>query len=404
MARFPLNLLDDAFQENPWPGLKFLRDEHPVCQVDPGGLRVISRYDDIADALSRPADFSSAAMHQDYHHLPGLDDYFRAQSLISMDPPLHTRRRRIVTKPFTLQSMRDRQPAMESLVSGLFGALARSRSVDFIRDFAVPLPVTTMAHLLGVSTNRLEDFKRWSDDIISFQVITGMARGPEREAREAQLLDSAGAFHSYFSAEIDSRRDHQGDDLISLLLRAGDGKAALSRDEIIAMIRLLLGAGNESSAYLMGFGLLALHRHPQQWTLLQDDPDLVDGFIEEVLRYTGPFFGVFRTTTGPVSCGGVNLPAGAKVLLALASSGRDERKFEDPDRFDITRHPNPHLGFGAGVHICLGMELARLQARCAFRELIARVRDFTVDEAAIRIRPGLIVRGLQNLPVQFTWH
>jgi cytochrome P450 len=349
---------------------------------------VLSRYADIAAALRNHSDFSSAE--------GVLDRRFSVRTMLTTDPPDHTLLRSLVGQAFTPRVVAKMEARVREIAAGLLDEAMAASDFDLVRDFAAPLPLITIADMLGVEPERRADLDRWSGALI------GARSGHDGEGRHGQdewtLLD----FFTYFGETIEARRRERRDDLISALVAAQEDRAVLSTEDIFLFCILLLVAGNETTTNLIANAALALTEHPEQMALVRADPALIPDMIEEVLRYDAPVPGLFRTATGAVEVAGTTIPAGARVLLLFASANRDEKEYPDAGRFDITRPPKSHLAFGSGVHFCLGAPLARLEARVAWEQLLRRTRDLRPhpDRPAVRVE-SFHIRGLRSFPVLF---
>jgi cytochrome P450 len=385
-------------REDPYPYYRALRDRAPVYKVEPSGIYAISRYADVMDIVKQPELYSSRAIQTFLLGSIALPadqmtederELFSSPILIATDPPEHTRMRHLVNRGFTPR----RIAALEARVREITRqALERIDPADFdlVRDLAVPLPVTVIAELLGVDPERMDDFKRWSDAIVS-----GIS-GTTEEGRSL-LLQARGQFRGYFKEVIERRRREPRDDLISLLVRAEEDLGALTPVQILGFTILLLVAGNETTTNLIGNTTQALLANPEQLAKVAADPTLVPGLVEEGLRYDSPIQGLVRSPTRDVELHGVEIPKGAMMLILFASANRDERQFADPDRFDVTRNCQGHVAFGFGIHYCLGAALARLEARVAFEELLTRFRGFERLEDAGERLDSFLIRGPRTL-------
>ena len=268
--------------------------------------------------------------------------------------------------------------------------------MDLIRDYALPLPTTIIAEMLGVPDRERHKFHRWSNTIVSIV--------PSKWGL-LKAIPSLIAFLRYIRRLVRTRRAAPQDDLVSALVEAHEAGDRLSEDELLAMVSLLLIAGHETTVNLIGNGMLALLEHPQQMDRLRDDPALIKPAVEELLRYDGPLeTATERYAREDVTIAGVTIPRGEMVFAVLASANRDERQFDHPDTLDLTREPNRHLAFGQGVHFCLGAPLARLEGQIAINTLLRRIPDLrlAVPPQALRRRPGLVLHGLKSLPVAFS--
>jgi cytochrome P450 len=285
---------------------------------------------------------------------------------------------------------------IQTIANALLDAVLARGTFDLVDDLAFPLPVIVIATLLGVEPEHRDDFKRWSDEVVNFTA------GTPHGASRAQYQQSWEEFKAYFSDMIEARRRAPRDDLISLLVKAQEEQDVLSTMEILNFCQLLLVAGNETTTNLLSNAVLALCTHPQQAQQLRQQPALLPSLVEEVLRYDSPVQLVFRTTTCDTEIHGTTIPAHSKVALLWGSANHDPEVFAGPERFDITRTPNPHVAFGYGIHYCLGAPLARLETRLAMEALLHRLRLFALAPhyTCERLEHPLL-RGLKHLPLQF---
>ena len=386
------NPYDHALHADPYPTYRVLRDEHPAYWNDRLRFWTLSRYDDVLAALRDPGTFSSAG---------GITIDARGREfkpmMITMDPPRHTRLRNLVAKAFTPRRVADLEPRIRAIAAELLDAFATRGTADLVEELAWPLPATVISELLGVPPGDRASFRAWSGDLVRG------AHTPELGA--AQLGEAAmrGAMelYRYFGELLAERRAAPRDDLTSALLAAEVDGRALTEDELLGFCFLLLIAGHETTANLLGNALLALGRRPELRAALVRDPALLPTAVGEFLRWDAPVQGLARTVTRDVELHGHGLRTGEKVLLLFGSANRDERRFPEPDRLVLDRHPNPHLAFGHGTHACLGALLAETEARVGLGMLLARLPDYEVVEAGVeRLHSGPI-RGLARLPVAF---
>jgi cytochrome P450 PksS len=318
------------------------------------------------------------------------------RNLLNLDPPDHTRLRALVSKAFTprmVELLRDR---IQGACDQLLDAAATNGRMEIVGGFALPLPLTIIADLLGIPERDRRPFFAWS------KRVAAATSGAVLDLLRAQ--PALWFSMRYLRRLIALRRAEPRDDLVTALLRAEEAGDKLSEDEVIGMIALLLLAGYETTMSLIAMGVLALIQHPRQRELLQQKPTMAESAIEELLRYTSPAdIATLRIVREDVSIGSVTLARGDVVLASLASANRDESQFSDPDTLDITRQPNRHLAFGLGAHFGLGAPLARLEGQIALTTLFRRFRDLRLAEAAetLRWRRGLLFRGLEQLPVVF---
>jgi hypothetical protein len=313
--------------------------------------------------------------------------------LLTSDPPEHTVLRRKVTKSFTPRMIAAWQPRIreitERLVARLFTA-ERSGQADLVRDLASPLPTTVIAEMMGIPPERQGDFKRWSDNLVGGLVGRGSI---------ARLATSAVEISRFFARVVRDRRSRPGDDLISSLV-ASDDEDRLNVMEVITFCVLLLVAGNETTTNLIANATLALFEHPGAQRELEADPSLAPAVVEETLRYDNPGQGLIRVTTADVTIGSSTIPGGSDVLTMIGSANRDPRHWVGPDRFELDRRPNDHLGFGTGIHLCIGAPLARLEGRVALETLFRQLRKVAPLGEPVRINSP-VLRGLRSLPVEF---
>lgn len=404
----PIEIASPEFKADPYPYYAWLRAESPVHRVNlriGSNLWLVTRYDDAVLVLKdeRFAKQSSNAMTaEQLARQPWFLKLFKSKcfaplkrNLINLDPPDHTRLRAIVTKAFTPRRIEQMHARIERLADELLDTVQHHGHMDLIRDYALPMPTTIITEMLGVPPEDRRQFHRWTNSIASmFASKTAML----------YAIPNMLTLMRYIRRLIRNRRADPHDDLVSALIRAEEAGETLSEDELLGMILLLLLAGYETTANLVGSGMLALLEHPDQLEKLRNDPSLIKPALEELLRYTSPAdMASARYTREDVTIGGVTIPRGEGVFAVIASANRDERQFPGPDTLDIAREPNKHLSFGLGNHFCLGAALARLEGQIAIGTLIRRVPDLrlTVPTSSLRWRPGLMLRGLASLPVVF---
>ncbi len=406
---------------DPYPHYAALRAHAPVHRLEGSGFHLVSRYEDVLYVLKHPELFSSRAMQrmmmagmgggipkmdpsQDFDPQalqvfralaprPGFDPLamLTTPSVIASDPPNHERLRGIVNRGFTPRRIAALEARVRKISSDALDRMLAQETFDLVRDFTVPLPVTVIAELLGVEAERFADFKRWSDTLIS--ATTGSASG----TRPAALLTAFAEFNTYFLDAIERSRRDPKDDLISALVAAEGGEAALTPMETLMFTVLLLVAGNETTTNLIGNTVLALLERPEQLERVRADRSLIPRLVEEGLRYDGPVQMLFRETTQEVELAGTPIPKGAVVVPIFASANRDAAQFPEPDRFDIDRDTRGHLAFGFGIHFCLGASLARLEARVGFEELFARVAKLRKLEPETEYVDSFLLRGPRRL-------
>jgi cytochrome P450 len=312
-----------------------------------------------------------------------------AAHMLSSDPPDHTRLRKLVTKAFTARRIEGLRGRIQEITDALLDEMADGGTVDLLDVFAFPLPITVISELLGVPEADRDSFRIWSNTMVS--------TGPIEDSRAAGQ-----AMTEYLTKLANDKRAEPSDDLLSALVQASDDGDQLSQIELTSMAFLLLIAGHETTVNLIGNGLLALLRNPDQFTALRADRSLLPNAIEEFLRYDGPVnLATFRFTTEPIELGGAVIPANEFVMISLCAANRDPRHYVDPDRLDVTRKSG-HLAFGHGIHFCLGAPLARMEAEIAFNGLLDRFSDIqlAVPFDELTWRPSTLMHGLTNLPVR----
>ncbi|APE24885.1 MULTISPECIES: cytochrome P450 family protein [Streptomyces] len=380
------------FTANPYPYYAKLREAGPVHEVRmPDGFQfwLVVGHEEGRAALADPRLAKSPSV---IGVRPPEEDIIGVH-LLAADAPDHTRLRRLVTGEFTGRRVEGLRPRIQQLTTELADAMEPAGRADLVDAFAYPLPIIVICELLGVPAEDRDTFRRWSNQLVT---PTG-----DQEFGQA-MVD----FAAYLDALIeDKRAAGPTDDLLSALItaRAEDGDR-LSGPELRAMAYLLLIAGHETTVNLIANTVRNLLTHPEQLAALRADPDLLDGTIEESLRYDGPVeTGTFRFTREAVTIGGREIAAGQYVLVGIGALDRDPARFPDPDRFDIRRDTRGHLAFGHGIHYCLGAPLARLEGRIALRTLLDRFPDLELDPEGEPWEwlPGLLMRGVRHLPVRW---
>jgi cytochrome P450 len=401
-----VDLASPEFKANPYPYYARLRAEAPVCRVtlptkEPAWL--VTRYDDVAMVLKDERfvkNTSNALTPEQAANQPWFRRVFKSlgRNMLDLDPPDHTRLRALVHKTFTPRLIEQMRERIQGLTDELLDNVQDQGRMDVIRDYALPVPTTIIAEILGVPVEDRHKFHRWSKALTSAASSTWAL---------VNAVPNVWAFLRYIRKLIKKCRANPQDDLVSALARAEEAGDTLSEDELSAMVFLLLVAGHETTVNLIGNGTLALLEHPDQMEKLRHDPALIRPAVEELLRYASPVeTATERYTREDVTIAGVTIPRGGMVFAVIASANRDERQFVNPDTLDITREPNKHLAFGLAAHFCLGAPLARLEGQIAINTLLRRVPDLrlTVAPYVLRWRRGLVLRGLESLPVAFGEH
>jgi cytochrome P450 len=391
MKTQPRDLVYDPFSydihEDPYPVYARLRDEAPAYLDETHGFWALSRYDDVRAAL---LDHETYCSGQGFT-LEDIGD-FALPMLLGMDPPDHTRLRSTVNRALTPRRMADLEAAVRDLACKLISEFAPRGSADLISELAALLPMAVISRMLGVPDLDQNELRRLSDEMVHRE---DGAKGVPEKGKAAAV-----EIYSYFEQLLGARDDRDGDDLLTLLL-AAEQRGEISHAEVLGFCFLLIIAGNETTTKLIGNMAYQLSRYPEQKARLAADRRLVSRAIEEVLRFDPSTHMMARTLTRDVELHGCTLQRGRKVALILASANRDERRWCDPDRFDVARDASDHVAFGFGIHHCLGAALARLEARVAFEEIFARLIDFDVEDAGlVRMHSGN-VRGFSRVPIRF---
>jgi len=395
------DLASPQFKADPYPFYARLRADAPVWRTtlpDKRAAWLVTRYEDVARVLKDDTFAKDRLNAMDQEQLtkkPWIPGFLKPleRNMLDLDDPDHARLRALVSKAFTPRLIERLRGRVEALSEELLDAMERKGGAELVDDYALPIPATVIAELLGVPAEDRRKFHRWSGRLVSVSSGRDMLRA----------LPAALAFTRYLRKLIERRRVDPRDDLITALIRAEEVGDKLSEDELLAMAFLLLVAGHETTVNLIASGTLALLEHPEQAEALRRDPSLTKPAVEELLRYTSPVeLATERYARDDVEIAGTTIPRGELVLGVIGSANRDERHFEDPDALDITRDPNRHLAFGrGGVHHCLGAPLARMEGQIAIGALLRRLPHarLAVAPETLRWHRGLFLRGLDELPV-----
>lgn len=391
-----LDLLDPDFLADPYPVYHRLRTEDPVHR-HPLGFYVLTRYEDVS-AFLRDARFGKSGYRALFESRfgAGSDGPWLALSMLFRDPPDHTRLRALVSKAFTPRVVEALRGHIQGIVNRLLERVAGADRMDVIEDLAYPLPVTVISELLGVPMGDGDTVKEWSRDVARALDAIALPVTPDVIERGRRATE---AMADYFRRLIAERRRGMGSDLLSGLVEAEEAGDRLTEQELLATCVLLYVAGHETTVNLIGNGLLALLRHPEERRRLQADPALLPGAIEELLRYDGPVQRTGRMAACDAEIGGVPIPAGSLILGLLGAANRDPSQFAEPDRLDLGRAEPRHLGFGAGIHYCLGAPLARIEAQVAIGTVLGRFPALALAVESPTWRPSSTLRGLEALPV-----
>ena len=385
------NPYDWQVHEDPYPIYRALRDEAPVYHNPQLGFWALSRHADVLAAIRDWQRFSSSngvaleAMGPEAH---------RVMSFLGLDPPRHDRLRSLVSRGFTPRRVQALEPHIRDLATHYLDRFADRGRGDIIVDFAGRLPMDVVSEMLGVPQQDRDMLRSWADLVVHRE--EGVPDVPPAG------LESSAKLLRYFSEDVTRRRNRPTDTLTDALIAAEIDGDRLTDDEIVAFLFLMIIAGNETTTKLIGNAVFGLWKHPDQRELVEHDPGLIPGWVEETLRYDASSQVLYRTLTTDVEMHGAVMPKGAVVGLIIGSANRDERVFDDPDRFDVKRNNAQSLAFGQGTHFCLGASLARLEGRVALEEIQRRIPDFQIDPVGlVRIHSGN-VRGFAAVPVTFS--
>jgi hypothetical protein len=393
---FYFNPADPEFRANPYPHFSKLVDGPPrqLNLFMPSTL--IARYADVVNVLHDHERFT--VRRPEIPLSKRINVFDGAPTILTADPPVHTRLRKLVSKAFTPKRIRELEPRIRDITGKLLSSVADSAKVDVMAALANPLPVIVIAELLGVSAADHAQFKQWSNDLIT-SFGQDIATGPS-----AAGLAAKEALRGYLGEAIKERRANPADDLISALVAARDESDALSESELLAFVVLLLLAGNETTTNLIGNGLLALCRYPDQQQLLRENHTLIPKAIEEMLRYDPPVQMTVRIPTVRVNVGGTEIPEGCIAFVLLAAANRDPAQFPRPELFEVAREPNKHVSFGEGIHFCLGAPLARLEGAIAIESMLEKYSRLQLanPDAKLEYRGSMALRGLSELPLSMS--
>lgn len=400
---------DPDLIENPWNFFAQLRAHHPVYRLPNGAYSIVSRYEDVMKVVMDTETYSSnlvavlmsdegAEGEPEMMTLSGGDGR-QAQAtdvLAIADPPIHTRQRRVANRAFTMRRVAAMEDGIRLLCEQLIDQFGAG-SVDWVKQLAVPLPMTIIIRLLGFPLADMPQLKVWSD--ASVALLSGINSTEELIEHGSKINELI----AYLAARYDEAFENPGDNVLGDLVREAKIDAEeFGRDEIVSMLVQLLSAGNETTASLIGSAMMLLVQDPDLQSELRQSPDKIGNFIEETLRLEAPFHGHFRVVTQDTTLAGATLKKGERLMLSWSSSGRDEAKFDHAQTVDLQRKaPKSHLSFGYGIHHCIGASLARSEARIAIETILARTSAISlVPGSELKHIPSLFIRSLQRLDIQ----
>jgi cytochrome P450 family 142 subfamily A polypeptide 1 len=378
----------DFYANDPHDLYAWMRANAPVYFDEPNGVWGVTLHADVKAVARDPATFSNAGgIRPNMGPLP---------MMIDMDDPDHFRRRKLVNRGFTPRQVRDLEPKIREACDEIIDAVCERGECDLVLDVAAPLPMIMIGDALGVAPEHRAELLRWSDEMVASQ--SNLAS----EEVLARASEAFGAYHAYCSRVIaDRRAAAPADDLMSVLVHAEVDGDRLDDEELVQESLLILVGGDETTRHVISGGTAELVRNPDQRDRLAADPSLMDGAVEEMLRWVTPIKNMARTVTHDVELRGQTLRQGQKLLLLYASANRDEAAFDDPRRFDIERSPNDHVAFGFGTHFCLGASLARLELKVMTERILTRLPDLEMV-GDTPLRPANFISGFERMPVRFT--
>ena len=378
----------------------------PVYHDKATGLYLVLSHKLVSEATSRTDEFSnnfqavlSGARSEDPEVKAILDEGWpQVDTLLTADPPVHTRFRKLVNLAFSAPRVNKLEAHIREIARDLIEKMLARQEIEFVRDFAMPLPIRMISEQLSLTHEAPETIKRWTDAFVDR--LGGMVP----KERELQCAREVVEFQHAIKAQMDLRRANPTDDLLSDLVHAQiDGERPLDDGELLSIVQQLLVAGNETTTATLAEGIILLARNPSELAKAQADPKIIPNMVEEMLRLASASSGIWRVMKADAELGGVTLPKGAMVMMRYAAANRDPERYEEPDRFLADRaNARTHLAFGRGIHMCVGNMLSRKEMTVAFEELLPRISGITLtDEAAIAYPPNMMLRGPVSVPVRF---
>ena len=386
------NPLSDEMVRDPYPVYARLRERSPVHYSRLADAVVLSRYEDVDAILRNHARFTvnpDLRQSRKARYKQPLEE----RSILFMDPPDHTRLRSLVNKAFTRSAINALEPRIREIMDTLLGDIGDPAGFDLMQTVAIPLPVIVIAEMLGIPREDRARFRVWSDQ--RARLLEPMLTRSERKTAD----EASKQLSAYFLSIIRNRQGEPRDDIMTRLVQAEEQGDTLSETEMLNMLRLLLIAGNETTTNLIGNGMLALLRHPDELQALRDDPGLIPAAVDELLRYDSPVQMTLRCAVEDCDINGTPVRAGQEIVLLGGSANRDPDAFENPDRLDFNRSKQDHISFGRGIHYCIGAALARLEGRIALEMLLDRFDSLRLLADRPAFRYSIVLRGLTSLPV-----
>ncbi len=389
------NPLSPEFRQNPYPFYDILRQHAPIYYWDEWDFYFLTRYDDCATLLR-----DNRLGHGDFNEelfSASQKDLWQMQKdwVLFKNPPDHTRLRSLVFKAFTPRTVEKLRDTIQAVTNNLLDKVQEKGEIDLIADLAYPLPVTVIAEMLGIPQAEQDQFHGWSNALARSIDLTADTTVYDHASQ------AAAEFTEYLAALAEERRRRPKDDLLSALVAVEDEGERLTANELYATSALLFVAGHETTINLIGNGMLALLRHPDQFKLLQRDSTLGKTAVEEFLRYDSPVQLTSRIVLEEVQLDGQTFPRGTQLSFMLGAANHDPERFENPGQLDITRQNNPHLSFSGGIHYCLGAPLARLEGEIAITTLLQRLPNLQLANETPEYTDNYVLRGLKSLPLTF---
>jgi cytochrome P450 family 109 len=390
-----LDPMTPEFQQDPYPVYTQLREHEPVHFIESVGAWGLFHFEDCAYTFKHPEIFSA----RDFiaNALGPFDPVPEVPSIIALDPPEHTRLRKLANKAFLPSVIRAMKPKIDSVIDDLIDENAEKEQFDFVHDYAAFVPVSVMSMMLGVDpVTARSDFKRWTIDVL---------KAPNRfvlpEGELDRMRTSISELRAYFTELIAHRRKHPGEDLVSALVRAEEEQMMLTSAEVLSLVFLLQFGGAETPSHLIGTTMWELHQHPEAMTIVRADRARTEDAVEETLRHSSPVHFVFQTAVQDVTLQGIDIPAGSMVFSYISSGNRDERAWDEPELFDIDRHShNKHLAFARGAHFCIGAPLGRYMCAQAVRAALQKFPTLEPVGDDVEWLASYWVRGLNTYPVR----
>ncbi|MBX3284884.1 MAG: cytochrome P450 [Actinobacteria bacterium] len=367
--------------------LRELRTRGAVVRDDANDLWLVVGHPELLEVERRDADFVSGRGYRSFY-APGEDN------MISLDDPRHAEQRQLVSRRFTPKAVKALHPYLSTLIDELVDGFLHRGSLEVVSELAAPLPARLTAHLLGFDEDRWPDIQSWSERLMRYDAM------PRDDVAAAEFFEAIGEFAPPLFELFGQRQAEPADDLISVWAHAEVGGCPVTAQMLVNETGLVISGGAETTRTVIARGLATLAEHPHQWEAMAADPSLVPGAVEELIRWVTPLNNFFRVADHPTELAGVPIAEGDRLLLAYPSANRDERVFDDPDRFDIRRHPNPHVAFGFGTHFCLGASLARYELGLLFTRLTAELTDLEVLDPP-DLEANVFVTAVRSLHLGF---